>query len=73
MSYFPLDTHNLKFGAEQLGQMHQFVTDKFYRCVNSSPLENIDWQGEYLGQYKPIHVIIYNHLIIPLVVQCLYI
>ena len=72
MSSFPLNTRNLTLGAKKLGQMCQFVADKSYRYVNSSPQENMGWQGEYLGRYKPIHVITYNHLIILCVVQCLY-
>ena len=27
----------------------------------SGPRENMGWQGEYLGQHKTIHVIIYNY------------
>ena len=49
MSYFPLNTHNLMLGAKQLGQICQFVPDKSYRYANSSPRENIGWQGEYLA------------------------
>ena len=37
LHYFPLNTHNLTLGAEQLGQMRQFVPDKSYWYVNSSP------------------------------------
>ena len=68
--YFPLNTCNLMLGMEQLGWMCQFEPDKSYRYVNSGSWENMGWQGEYLSQYKTIHVIIYNHLIISLVVPC---